>query len=188
MHVCPPKTLNSGWANSKVGGAKFQKRGAAAPIPFLPTFFRKRADAPARQCNCAFPTSFRNLQGISYIFKGPIPNHHRDIDISTNSLPQLVQAAPEDLVTYPMVTAEIGLPDAVYCQCPGPKYNKISGAIFIKDYSIGIFIDLSQAFDTINYTIPHSQLQYYMVFVVPHCFGLKTTLLLNSAVVVMRRR
>jgi len=29
------------------------------------------------------------------------------------SIPQLGQAAPEDLVTYLMVTAEVGLPDAV---------------------------------------------------------------------------
>jgi len=29
------------------------------------------------------------------------------------SIPQLGQAAPEDFVTYLMVTAEVGLPDAV---------------------------------------------------------------------------
>jgi len=31
--------------------------------------------------------------------------------------PQLGQAASKDLVTYLMVTAEVGLPNAVKCQC-----------------------------------------------------------------------
>jgi len=45
MHFCPLKTLNPGWANSKVGGGKVKQIGAAAPISFLPTLFRKRAGA-----------------------------------------------------------------------------------------------------------------------------------------------
>jgi len=49
MRVCPPKTLNSGWTNSKVGGANLKKIGAVAPIPLLPTLFRKRAGAPGFQ-------------------------------------------------------------------------------------------------------------------------------------------
>jgi len=60
--------------------------------------------------------SFRHLQEISYVLKGTVPNPHRVIDISTNKIPQLGQAVPEDLVTYLIMTAEVGLLDAVECQ------------------------------------------------------------------------
>ena len=40
-------------------------------------------------------------------------------------------------------------------------YNKISQSIDEREYSIGIFIDLSKAFDTINHDILFQKLEYY---------------------------
>jgi len=40
-----------------------------------------------------------------YVLKGTILNHLQVIDISTNTSILQVQAAPEDLMTYLMVTA-----------------------------------------------------------------------------------
>jgi len=57
------------------------------------------------QCNCAFPMSFRHLQG-HLLYVNPKPP-------TFLSIHQLFQAAAADLVTYLMMTAEVGLPDAV---------------------------------------------------------------------------
>ncbi len=46
-------------------------------------------------------------------------------------------------------------------------YNKLSSAIDNRDFAIGIFIDLSKAFDTINHKILLSKLQYYGIRGVP---------------------
>jgi len=56
MRVCPPKTLNSGWANSKVAGAKFKKIRVVAPIYFMPTLFRKRAGTLVIMSKYAVPS------------------------------------------------------------------------------------------------------------------------------------
>jgi len=57
LHICdlsgndavlPTQKLIPGWANSKKGGGgKVKKIGTTAPIPFLPTLFKKRAFAHA---------------------------------------------------------------------------------------------------------------------------------------------
>jgi len=52
------------------------------------------------------------LQAFAAVF--PMCKSQTTIESSTIlSIPQLGQAAPEDFVTYLMVTAELGLPDAV---------------------------------------------------------------------------
>jgi len=58
-------------------------------------------------------------KGISSLLKGTIPNHNQVIGISINT--SIGLAASEGLVTYLMLTAEVGLPDAVGRQCPGIK-------------------------------------------------------------------
>lgn len=40
-------------------------------------------------------------------------------------------------------------------------YDRISLAIDNREYAIGIFIDLSKAFDTINHSIMIRKLEYY---------------------------
>jgi len=51
--------------------------------------------------------------GISYMLKGTFQSQSTIESSTFLQIPQLGQAAPEDFVTYLMVTAEVGMPDAV---------------------------------------------------------------------------
>lgn len=50
-------------------------------------------------------------------------------------------------------------------------YDKISFAIDNNEVTVGIFIDLSKAFDTVNHQIILDKLHHYMVLVALHLTG-----------------
>jgi len=58
-----------------------------------------------------FPDELLAVAGVSYVL---IPAVLIIESLTFLSIPQLGKVAPEDLVTYQMVTAGVGLPDAVY--------------------------------------------------------------------------